>query len=366
MSASSQSARRSDEIRRRRMAGSRATAKTAAHSPSGLLRKITGRPDARRRAVAVGGPAMPPVVVRRDPASSAFGGAGSRKRNSRRLYNVSLGSPGAEMRLPSLPRLGFSWRAVSFILLAGIAAVLYYLWTAPEFQVSAAKISGLQRVTKADVNRALALREAPVFTLDTEEIEQELLKDFSEFSTVEAAIELPNTLLITVTERTPVMIWQQNDRSILVDDQGKTFQARDATLLGALPVIKAAGDPPPLPGEVSLTEGTASPTANLAEEISKDVVQEFIPTALFEPETVAAILKLAAQAPQGAQLIYEPAHGFGWQDQRGWKVYFGDLSDLDVKLNEYRAILEYIKASGGTPALISVEFVHAPYFRLEE
>lgn len=364
MSAASQSARRSDEIRRRRMAGAHAAAKPAARSSSGLFSKLIRRPDARRRVVS--GPAMPPVVVRRDPAIGASGSVSPRKRSSRRLYNVSLGSQGAEMRLPSLPRLGFSWRAISFILLAGMAAVLYYLWTAPEFQVSAAKISGLQRVTKADVNRALALRGAPVFTLDAEQIEQELLKDFSEFSAVEAVIELPNTLLITVTERTPVMVWQQNDRSILVDDQGKTLPARDTTVLDALPVIKAAGDPPPLPGEVSLLEETPLPTANLAEEISKDVVQEFIPTALFQPETVEAILKLAAQAPQGAQLIYEPAHGFGWQDARGWVVYFGDLSELDVKLNEYRAILEHIKASGGKPALVSVEFVHAPYFRLEE
>ncbi len=364
MSTSSQSARRSDEIRRRRMAGAHAAPKSAARSSSGLLDKMIRRSDTRRRVVSR--PTMPPVVMRRDASIGASSGVNTRRRSSRRLYNVSLGSQGAEMRLPSLPRLGFSWRAISFLLLAGVAAVLYYLWTAPEFQVSAAQISGLKRVTKADVNRALALREAPVFTLDAKRIEQELLKDFSEFSAVEATVELPNTLLITVTERTPVMIWQQNDRSILVDEQGKTFQARDNAMLESLPVIKASGDPPRLPKEVSLAEETPLPTANLAEEISKDVVQEFIPTTLFQPEMIAAILKLAAQAPQGAQLIYETAHGFGWQDQRGWIVYFGDLSDLDIKLNEYRAILEHIKASGGTPAMISVEFAHAPYFRLEE
>ena len=60
--------------------------------------------------------------------------------------------------------------------------------------------------------------------------------------------------MITVTERVPVLIWQQDGRSILVDAEGMTFQARDEAAWERLPVIEAAGDPPPVPGDEQVDE----------------------------------------------------------------------------------------------------------------
>jgi hypothetical protein len=87
-------------------------------------------------------------------------------------------------------------------------------------------------------------------------------------------------------------------------------------------------------------------------------------------EAVTALLQIVEQAPNGATLIYEPAHGFGWLDRRGWKVFLGQISSLDTaqietKLLVYRAIMEEVKSAGAKPALISVEFVHVPYYQLE-
>jgi len=164
----------------------------------------------------------------------------------------------------------------------------------------------------------------------------------------------------------PVFVWQQDSRSILVDEQGMTFQARDTAALSALPVIKAAGDPPAVPGQEVVEPEDATVEEIKAAALSRDVVKEFRPTVMFLPKTVQAIIDLAGALPQGAELIYEPAHGFGWQDSRGWPVYFGELTDLETKYNAYRAILEEIKTSGAKPALISVEFIHAPYYRLSE
>ena len=43
------------------------------------------------------------------------------------------------MRLPALPRLGLSWRLASLLLLVFLGGMLYYLWTAPGFQVQRSK-----------------------------------------------------------------------------------------------------------------------------------------------------------------------------------------------------------------------------------
>jgi hypothetical protein len=271
------------------------------------------------------------------------------------------------MRLPAAPRVGLSWRYVSLLMIAAIGVLLYVLWTSPNFQVQAAEINGLQRLTRGDVNRELALRDQPVFTLDAENLEDRLLEAFPEFSAAEVAIDFPNTVAITVTERVPVLVWHQDGRTILVDGEGKTFQARDQVALDFLPVVEAAGDPPPaFSGTTSLEAEELTPEQMAAKEMSEDVIQEFQPTTLFEPGAIQGILQLSTQAPQGAVLIYHPAYGFGWQDGRGWPVYFGDLSHLDVKLNTYHAIIEKIKTTGGMPEMISVQFVHAPYFRLQQ
>jgi hypothetical protein len=197
-------------------------------------------------------------------------------------------------------------------------------------------------------------------------LQADLLDAFPEFSSAEVMVELPNTLVITVTERVPVLVWLQDSRSILVDELGMTFQARDDAALSALPVVKASGPPPPVPGETQVDSADVTVEDIKAAALSRDVVKEFRPTVMFLPQTVTAIINLAAALPEGAELIYDPTHGFGWQDRRGWPVYFGDLANLEVKFNAYRAILEEIKSSGGTPALISVEFIRAPYYRLNE
>lgn len=363
------SQRRSDEIRRRRNAQSHTTRQKDGRpaSPS-LLNGISGRSNTRRRPASLD--AAPPVMARGFAAHTAVS-SGKRANKSRKLYNVSLNAPGAEMRLPALPRFGLSWRMASFILLALLGGALYYLWTAPTFQVSEAQVSGLQRLTRSDVNKALALQGQPVFILDNGEIQQQLLSVFPEFSQVATQIELPNTLLITVTERVPVLIWRQEGASRLIDSQGMTFPARDEIDLSAYPIIEATGDPPELAGA-----GDSAAEAALAlQKIITDSLSLGLPvkgeaTSFLAADTVTGLLQIVEQAPEGAQVIYEPEHGFGWLDRRGWKVFLGRINPGDpdqvaTKLQVYRAIMDEVKSAGQKPAMISVEFLHVPYYQLE-
>ena len=82
---------------------------------------------------------------------------------------------------------------------------------------------------------------------------------------------------------------------------------------------------------------------------------------------VEAIISLTTTVPEGSQLQYHPQFGLGWHDPQGWMVYFGqDTTNIDSKLTEYQNILSELNQLGVTPALISLEFVHAPFYRMEQ
>ena len=84
------------------------------------------------------------------------------------------------------------------------------------------------------------------------------------------------------------------------------------------------------------------------------------------PEMVEAILQMSEYAPAGSPLVYDPKHGLGWKTKRGWDIYFGmDVSDVEQKLIVYKAVVQQLKKDGINPAMISVEYIHAPYYRLE-
>ena len=349
-----QPSRRSDEIRRRRQQQSHAVQKGTA------IRK--------RKVVAP----EPPPVMARTPRSGATQAphreSGRSQKRGRRLYNVSLNpAQGAEMSFPALPRLAVSWRIASGVLVLILGFAVYQLWTSPGYRVDAAQVSGLQRVTSIDVNTALGVTGKPVFTLDAGKIETDLLAAFPEFKTAEVNVEFPNTLMITVTERLPMMIWLQEGRSYLVDKDGLTFPIRHEIASGAFPVVEAAGAPPGVvlpdkPGpslqEITISKITGIPLPGVP------APTQALP--LLTTQMVQSILLISQQAPAGAKLVYDPLHGLGWKDRRGWDVFLGDEQDIAVKLSVYRSILDHLKGTENRPVMISVEYVHAPYYRLEE
>lgn len=299
--------------------------------------------------------APPPVMVRGDTRSaSVFGGvpgdlvnfpAPGLKRTSkaRRRYDVSLGIPGAEMRLPALPEIHFGWRLLSGVIVVALLAALYYLWNSPQYRVEQAEVNGLQRLSQADVRAVLNIDEEPIFTLRASELEEKLAEAFPEFSSVEVSLGLPASVVVNVEERQPILTWKQDGRTVLVDANGIAFPQRENAPPGPSLTVEALSSPP-----------QAAPAGDT------DLLAHFMPV-----EMVSAIVSMSGQAPEGTPILYDSVHGLGWRDRRGWEVYFGDVQDMGMKLNVYQALLHHFKAEGIQPELVSVEYVHAPYYRLE-
>jgi cell division protein FtsQ len=302
------------------------------------LRRSLNSPRARASVVSE---RQVPVMVR----GEAYGLPVTERKQSKpkRRYDVPLKVAGAEIRLPALPRIEVGWRLVSAMLAALLIFLLYYAWTAPFFIVQKVDVSGLTRLSEQSVNAQLDLAGKPVFVMNPVQIKKTLVYSFPEFISVDVRVKFPNTVKVSVEERVPILVWRQDGNSILVDANGYAFPVRGTTDIEPSLVVEATS-PPPSPG---MTD-------------QQETLVRFLPV-----EMVSGILSMSALTPQNTPIIYDSQHGLGWKDKKGWEVYFGDMRDIDMKLNVYKAIISELKQEKIEPVLISVEFVHAPYYRLE-
>ncbi len=300
--------------------------------------------EAKARGGSYDGRRPPPVMVRGGLLDTALPVRKPSNSKARRRYDVTLGIPGAEMRLPSLPQVTFDFRLFSGIIFVALAFLTYHLWNSPSFRVEDAEIVGLNRLNSRDVNAILDIEDESIFSIDPAELTRKAREAFPEFASIRVEIGLPNTVHMSVEERQPILTWRQDGRTVLVDASGVAFPQRDLATAGPALVVDALGSPPTVMKSGSLEVDT----------------MQFLPV-----EMVSAIISMSGQAPENTPLVYDSRHGLGWRDSRGWEVYLGDVSDIDMKLRIYQAMVDHIKIEKMSPVLFSVEYPHAPYYRLE-
>jgi cell division septal protein FtsQ len=160
-------------------------------------------------------------------------------------------------------------------------------------------------------------------------------------------VKIPARVQVIIVEREPVLTWKQDGRNFWVAADGVAYPERSAKAPRI--VVEAEGALP-------------APAVSEASEASDIRVVPQIPA-----ELVKAVLAMAAEAPKDTPLVYSAQRGLGWKDPRGWQVFFGyDTADMETKLNVYKAIVRQLKQDDIQPALISVEYTDAPYYRLEQ
>jgi hypothetical protein len=342
---------RSDQVRAKR--------ETPKNRPAAHKARSAKQPESTRN--------MPPVVMRGGFSSMAQPKSNRKVKPPKRRYDIALSSPGVEIRLPAIPSISLGWRLASFVLVGGLVFLLYHLWTAPLYQVQFAELQGNIYISPEAINGRLNLYNKPIFTVDPNLLEEDLRRAFPGLlKDVSVQIGLPASVFVNVEERLPVIAWLQDDKLIWVDSEGIGFEpvGENDTLI----MVAASGPPPAPPVSLDELEATeASEDLENPEETPVSLEELLTPEAFMTPEMVTAIITLHEQAPEDNPLVYDPQHGLGWHDnKRGWDVYFGvDVSNVDEKLNVYQAIKAHLKQEGVSPVLISVEHIHAPFYRLE-
>ncbi len=319
------------------------------------------KPQKSKRSFEARSEAKPPVMVRGGMGGMSFG----RKTPSRyqkqyaprRRFDVPLHSQGAEMRLPSIPMFHLGWRAASLLLVMMTVASLFMIWKAPVFQVTKVEARGIQRLTVSDLNAVMGMFGRSVFTIDPHALQSALKVAFPELSKVSVKIGLPASLKVVAIEREPIISWTQDGVELWVDAEGVSFPPRGTP---ANPLVRVEGHGTE-PGTT-----TTQPAASSLPGSPQAGTSSPVPSLRLPDDLVKAILALAARMPADTQLAYDSEHGLGWDDPKGWEVYFGaDDQDMAMKLEVYQALVAHLESEGIQPALISVEYVHAPYYRME-
>lgn len=267
-------------------------------------------------------------------------------RSARRRFQVALlpVAPDTNLRGISLPRPRLGPRLFSFFVVALLGAALYCAFELPEFRVGQAQVTGNQILSAEEIGSALNATGQPVFLLVPSQLETRLRLNYPELSSAHVTVALPNLLSVQVVERKPVIRWEQGSGYAWVSEDGIAFRPR-GELTGLISVNALAA--PPTDGNTSSDPLTPAP--------------------FISSEMVRAIQGLAGHVPPGMTILYDASFGFGWNDPRGWRVYFGTkASDVELKMRVYEAMVNSLTQRGIRPAVINVTYPTAPYYRMSQ
>jgi hypothetical protein len=263
-----------------------------------------------------------------------------RRTKTRRRFDIALGIPGAEVRLPAVPVIRVGWRALSGILVVLILGLLYTLWNSSIYHVKAAEIEGINRLMPQEVNTVLKVAGESIFTVEPRNLEKDLQEAFPELFNISVQVQFPADVLVMVEERRPVLAWHQDGLTLWVDEHGVAF-------------------PPRGEAEIPVTvDGLDKPQSG---PVTEEGTRVFL-----EPKLIPTILTVGKNVPQEKPLIYDGVHGLGWKDPQGWQVFIGrDVGGIETKLQVYEAIITRLEQDQIVPVLINIEHVDAPFYRMD-
>jgi hypothetical protein len=281
----------------------------------------------------------PPVTSRKRQA----GVAPKRKptQNARRRYQVALTSA-SDARSISIPRPRLGVRLLSFLVVLLIGAAIYFVYTLPTFRVTQAKVTGNQLISAEELSAAMSITGQPIFLLKPSDLETKLRLNYPELASAKVSLSLPNVVTVDVVERKPVVRWEQGGGYTWIAEDGVAFRPRgeNAELISVTAVAAPALDL------------RASDPLNPVPFISTDMVR--------------ALKGLGTHVPPGMSILYDPTLGFGWNDPRGWSVYFGTSSnDIELKMRVYETLVNSLTQRGIRPVMINVTYPTAPYYRIQ-
>jgi len=233
--------------------------------------------------------------------------------------------------LPKTLRIGPRW--ASFFLLLVVGASLYFVGVKQVYFVSQVNVAGAVTLSPQAVAEASGAGGMHSFWVNPAEA-AERLTDLPNVLTATVEIAWPNQVDITISERAPIMVWDQTGDRFWLDERGRLMQARQQS-------------------------------KNLLVVYSQDAetlfVNDRIPTQVLE-----GALHLRRLRPNIGELYYSRENGLSYQDGRNWRVYFGVGTDMNQKLIVYEALVERLMARDLQPEYISVINKEKPYYKLAE
>lgn len=226
-----------------------------------------------------------------------------------------------------LPWLG------SVLLLLLVAAAAGALWLALDdrFYVYSVDVTGTVRVSPDDVYWASGMPGLHVLWVRPAEIEARILAAKPTLKSARVVCEPLAKCTITVVERQPRMMWNEDGQLWWIDADGIIFPAQEVLLDGWL--VRG-----PLPRD------------------EDGCLDESVRVALRE--------LWATGASVSPSLDYVPGRGLVLTDERGWRAVVGQGPGMLERLQVLEWLAADLEGQGLTPRFVDVRFPNAPYYSL--
>lgn len=259
---------------------------------------------------------------------------------TRKNYNAFEGSASLLRTSKNRGRM-LDARWVSGFLALVLSAMLGAYSFMPIFRVEQPVISGMDSINSDEIGYYTGARGKPVFMLDPQAMEKTLMKRYSDIRSAEVTIELPATLDIHLTERIPTVEWDFGGSQFWIDEDGKVLNESHSQATTIHVVANS------FPG-------------------AKNAADREIPYA-FSRDTFQSMLTIGRLVPQNKTLYYTYENGYGWDTDQGWRLFYGKTdTDIEEKQRMAESITKYLLENDIQPAILSLEFKDAPYYRFSE
>jgi cell division septal protein FtsQ len=246
-----------------------------------------------------------------------------RRRNNRKIQIPWRG----------LGQLAASSRWLSLGLLAVAVYAIYLVGMEENFYLTAIPVEGAASIPAYDIVEASGLAGAHVFTVDPVQAAT-AVGQIPGVVSASVTLQWPNLAQISVVEDTPIAIWEQAGQLYWINQHGRLLPARH-DVAGLLHIYSELERP-------------------IAEELF------FVPQPILD-----GALQLRRLRPSIDQLYHHPSGGLSYQDERGWRAYFGDGDDMHQKLVVYEQLADELQRNGVTPRYISVSNQRKPFYALQ-
>ena len=306
------------------------------------------------------------------PSKPKFNWSLFKKKNQAKLpferpFPLSADGPLQKPQEKIVKKIRIGWRVFSGILVILFSAGILVAWRSPDYQVGVVEIKGIERISQDDVNHSFDITQKPIVTIKPDEIVQKISSAFPEFKDINVTVSLPNIVTIHLNERKPFIAWKVNEMTIWVDADGIVFPVRGQA--GELLTIESYSLPvfshPKEKDETEILMDKFQPKRNYWKLPPYSMIwYEY--HRLIDPGFLDAVVRLNTQIPSEKVLLFDPHRGLGWNDPHGWKIFVGfNLERINEKWLAYEKIVSELISQGIRPTLVSVEYLNAPYYRLD-
>ncbi len=232
-------------------------------------------------------------------------------------------------------------RWLSLLIVIFITLTGAFVFAHPMFYVSTIEIGGIRYLPAEEVFARAGVSGFHILWVQPEQVEQSIAGSTS-VDSVNAAVQWPARVIVVVNEREPALVWEEDGARYWVDVNGN-MMVRRGEVANLVQVINLADSIPFIcPGPTCEQEGD-------------NIVQ-------IDPALVSGAQQLKTLRDTITVLYYSEPEGLGFDDERGWRAYFGTGVNMDVKLVVYERLVAELLAQDERITYIDVSNPVAPFY----